>query len=396
LLRNKRLSKILTRVALINIYFLVTFVLKQECTASIGNLKSSILGVFFFLLVLSVTSCTDDNRNSTERLETNEPDSAIIQVVPKVNTEFIKRGTFKMSTVANGVISASGQIILSFQISGILKSLNVKNGSNIREGNIIAEVSHVDEDIRLREANLRLQESIFQINDLLISLGGRQGDTNSVAKDILAYIRIKSGYKRALIDIDKANHDIEKCILRAPVNGTIANLYSTKGASVSSASPFCILVNRDNLVVKTSIMETEISNTKRGQSVRILPLAVPNKIYRGTVMESNPIISSGLQEIIIKVLDPDFRLLPGMFVKVFIDRNAQQQTIVSKKAVVDRNGKKVVFTYENGYAKWNDVKLGLENETQVTIDSGLSGNAQVIVSGNLNLGQGAKVDIDNK
>jgi len=53
--------------------------------------------------------------------------------------------------------------------------------------------------------------------------------------------------------------------------------------------------------------------------------------------------------------------------------------------VVLRQGKEVVFTYEDGKALWNYVKTGLENSSRYTIESGLEPGMEVIVSGNLNL-----------
>lgn len=82
-----------------------------------------------------------------------------------------------------------------------------------------------------------------------------------------------------------------------------------------------------------------------------------------------------------------------MNARIIIEKTLLNQLVVPKSAVVERSGRKVVFTYENGLAKWNYVSIAHENETSVVIAEGLKVGALVIIEGNLNLGHDAKVEI---
>lgn len=83
-----------------------------------------------------------------------------------------------------------------------------------------------------------------------------------------------------------------------------------------------------------------------------------------------------------------------MNVRVSIRNPCLGKLIVPKQAVLQRQGKEVVFTYENGRALWNYLKTGDENSEYYTISEGLKPRIQVIISNNLNLGNNVEVEVE--
>ena len=65
--------------------------------------------------------------------------------------------------------------------------------------------------------------------------------------------------------------------------------------------------------------------------------------------------------------------------------------MVAKEAIVMKSGKPVVFTEENGLAKWNYVSTGRENGKEIEILSGIKAGQNVIVSNNLQLAHDAPI-----
>ena len=92
-----------------------------------------------------------------------------------------------------------------------------------------------------------------------------------------------------------------------------------------------------------------------------------------------------------RIARPDRNLFEGMNVRVVIERRLPNQIVIPKSAVVERSGRKVVFTVEDGLAKWHYVTVAHENDEEVAIGEGLRAGERVIVSGNLNLGHDAPV-----
>ena len=88
-----------------------------------------------------------------------------------------------------------------------------------------------------------------------------------------------------------------------------------------------------------------------------------------------------------------------MNVKVLVDRILQQQLVVPKSAVVIRDGLEVVFRYNNGRSDWVYVHTVQANSESYAIVANtergaqLAEGEQIIVSGNLNLADGSKVQL---
>jgi uncharacterized protein YaiI (UPF0178 family) len=73
-------------------------------------------------------------------------------------------------------------------------------------------------------------------------------------------------------------------------------------------------------------------------------------------------------------------------------RSPQSENIlVPREAIVMKSGKPVVFTYEDGIAKWNYVETGLDNGVDVEITSGLNDGSEVIITNNIQLAHEAQV-----
>ncbi|HEX3009975.1 MAG TPA: efflux RND transporter periplasmic adaptor subunit, partial [Bacteroidales bacterium] len=127
---------------------------------------------------------------------------------------------------------------------------------------------------------------------------------------------------------------------------------------------------------------------------KIMPFSLDSVVFTGYVSEINPMINeNGMVKVKARVKNSNRILFEGMNVKVFVGNAFPSRLVVPKQAVVIRQGKQVVFTYEDGRAKWNYVKTGFENSTEYTIEEGIDVGAQVIITNNLNLGHDAEVNV---
>lgn len=313
--------------------------------------------------------------------------------LPLVEVVTAEKRTFATQVISNGKLSSGHEAKLSFKNPGIIERILVRNGASVKSGQLLASLQNADLRLAVQQAELQLATSRIEINDLLITQGGKRGDTTSVASDVFAYIKLKSGYNRALLDLQKAKNDLETTYLRAPMDGTIANLTASTYNPTAGDKPFCSLLSRSEIVVRCPVLETELATVQPGQQVRVEPVGLNGASYTGRVTEINPMVNeNGLVEVTIKVNAPDKRLLSGMNVRAVIEKSFPNALTIPKTAVVERSGRKVVFCYEDGTAKWHYVTPGLENATHITITEGLEAGERVIVSGNLNLGHDARVE----
>lgn len=346
----------------------------------------------YSFLILFISACQntshDDGEVAAIHSTIGSPNVHAVQIAES------KIQHFPLQVLATGKISAFVQAKINFKTTGVIEKILIKNSSLVKEGQVLAILENEQQKIALQQAFDILQDARLELNKLVLEYGGKDRDTNSVSKRILENIKAKSGFNKALTNLRDARLKLENTYLKAPYAGIIANLKTKAFNPSSSSEPFCTLLSKENMVVELSILESELGIVIVGQHAIVTSLAFPDRKYTGIVTEINPMVNEqGLVMLKVKIVNPDQYLLEGMNAQVIIEKILAKQVVVPKEAVVERSGKKVVFVYENGLAKWKFVTVSHENSQDLAISEGLIGGQKVIVKGNLNLGHDAKVEI---
>jgi len=344
------------------------------------------LGIILLCLIFS---CTKPEPKEKE-VQTKEATTEITQI----KTLATKQKAFSLQLQANGIIKAQQQTQLYFKAMGEIEQINISNTSAVRQGQVLAVLDNRQASVAILQAQDQVKKAGFALNKLLIEYGGKDLDTLSIRPRFLESIKIQSGYYEAQTALRNAQLQYDNSFLKAPFAGVVSNLKTKQYNQASLSEPFCTLLSKSLIAAETFVLESELGIVQIGQVAQILPLAFPEKKYVGKVYEINPQVNQqGLVAIKIKIQNADNQLIDGMNARIIIEKTLLNQLVVPKSAVVERSGRKVVFAYENGLAKWNYVSITHENETSVVISEGLKAGALVIIEGNLNLGHDAKVEI---
>jgi RND family efflux transporter MFP subunit len=351
------------------------------------------LNRFLFLSAMLFISACSARREKTD--EEKIPIRLTSDNVPIIKTVACRYKPFAVQLLANGKISALQQAKLHFKTGGVIDKIYVANNYPVKKGQLLAQLDNKAQQISLLQAQEQFHKATTELNSLILQYGGADQDTSSVNNRVRETLKVKSGYYEALTALANARLQLSHTYLEAPYSGTVANLKSRAYNLITTAEPFCDILNRQTLVIEFSVLESELTTIQVGQSAQIFPVALLRKKYSGKVFEINPVVSEqGLIKIKVKITNADADLFEGMNAKVIIEKQMDRQLVVPKEAVVERSGKKVVFTYESGLAKWHYVTISYENSTEVAVSEGLKSGEVVIINGNLNLGHDAPVQLE--
>ena len=183
--------------------------------------------------------------------------------------------------------------------------------------------------------------------------------------------------------------------MKAPFSGTIANLKIKPGHFVRPSDTICNVLDNSSLFVAFQILPSDYSLIQKNSPLEVRDFYQDSLRYQGIVTEINPQVSEqGLIRVRGKITDKHAALLHGMQVKVIINQPGMKMPVIPKTALVLRNNKEVVFTYEKGLAIWHYVEIYGENERYYAISKGLKPGDTVIVSNNINLAHEAAVKIE--
>jgi RND family efflux transporter MFP subunit len=358
-------------------------------------MNKPILTIFFLTIILSACQSNVSDQQKEEEGKSKVSQTSENVVTVKLAVSKIK--SFPLQVMATGKVTALTQAKINFKTTGVIEKIMVANSATVKSGQILAVLDNEQQRIALQQAQDVLQDTRVELNKLLLEFGGKDRDTTSVSNRIMENIKAKSGITKALTNVRDAQLKLENTYLKAPYAGVIANLKTKAYNPTPTTEPFCTILSRDAMIVEVSVLESELGVVMLGQIAKVKSLAYSERNYVGKVSEINPVVNEqGLVLIKVRIQNPDQYLLEGMNAQVIIEKNLQNQIVIPKEAVVERSGKKVVFVYENGLAKWNYVTVAHENSQEVAISEGLKVGQKVIVEGNLNLGHDAKVSVNER
>ncbi len=352
--------------------------------------------ILFIILSFLLFSCGGKKQVQEEDLETKKaatnPQTVEVQV--------ISMSDFNRQLFSNGILHAARKAELRFQASGILKKLNIANGQKTAKGYLLAALDNKKQKIALDQAREQITATELDLNSELISHGGKVNDTASVSPEMLKNLKIKCGYNRAVNQLRQAQLDYYNTFLRAPFTGIISGLTAQPYNIISTSDIFCKLLDNSSYKVEFTILESEAARIHKDMKVTVVPFAGDTLKLSGTITEINPAVDkNGLITAKAAIINQQSQLpnlYDGMNVRVVVENIMPDLLVISKEALVLRSNRKVVFTYENGLAKWNYVETSFENSTQYVIIKGLNQGDSVIVKGNLNLAHDAKIKLQGE
>ena len=352
------------------------------------------LTFFLFLFVLTGSSCT-----STVSLEdANSEDTLVPKInydTTKVGVEEIRLGQFDLEIISNGRLSALRNAEIKFPTDEVIEQIYVKNGSNVRIGQRLAELNATQLKNRLNRSKDAFEKARIEFDDRLIDYGYRLKDSAHIPSDILHMAKVKSGYNNAKYDYIETLNAFRRTTITAPFSGRIANLEAREYNAAETFRRLCTVIDDSEMLIDFNVLEAELNFIHIGGAIEVIPYGIKSSV-KGVVSAINPVIDeNGMIKVTGLIRNPSGLLLNGMNVKVIVKKSLTNKLCVPKSALLQRQDREVVFTYEKGKAKWNYVEAGLQNSKYVIINSGLKAGQIVITQNNFNLANDVAVQVDN-
>lgn len=356
--------------------------------------QNTFRGSLLFLALLIVL-------NACQPKPQNEAGTTINQTIPGqdlIQVLLLEKTTFQKQLLSSGKLHASQQTKLFFATPGIIQDIRVMNGNRVTKGAVIAVSDTSEAKQALKQAALSMEQNRLELQNVLIGMGFSLDDSLKVPAEKMELATLKSGYRQSLLNYEAALQNLEKCTLRAPFSGIIADIMAQPFDTPAGES-FCTLINDAHFDASFRIMESELQALNSYAKVKIIPFACDDTL-RGNIFSINPVVDEqGLVEVRAKVLNNGC-LMEGMNVKVVIEQGIPEQFVVPKSAVLIRQNQEVLFRLVDGKAFWTYVITTHENadgyaviphpdKTGALLQTGDS----IIISGNLNLAHESAITV---
>jgi len=176
--------------------------------------------------------------------------------------------------------------------------------------------------------------------------------------------------------------------IRAPFTGVVVQVLKTEGEYVEQGKDTSSIVRIDDttkMFVLADVPESEIDKIKVGLPADIKTTASQSKTYKGIIREISQAAKDKSQNsrwgehvdftIKIEVTDKDEQVKGGMSTLVDILVNRRPSALALRHEYVQHSKDQYFVTLADGVRR--DVKVGLQNEEFVEIESGLKENDRV-------------------
>lgn len=333
---------------------------------------------------------------------------------------------------ATGYVVAQRKAAVASKATGRLELLNVREGSQVKAGEILARLESNDVTAQMQQAaagvNLaraNLEQGEAELREALRALN-RSSEllakkfVSPAAHDTVIARHEKaqaalSGYKASIAvaqaNLRAAQVAVEQTLIRAPFDGVVLTKNANVGdvitpfsSALGSQAAVVTMADMATLEVEADVSEANLAKVKVGQPCEIQLDALPGQRFRGVVQRTVPTVDRAKATVLVKIrfIDVDARVLPEMSAKVaFLEKETPEaertaRMVVQPAAVVERDGAAVVFVVKDGKVAQVAVKSGMKIGELVEVVGKVAVGDKVVVRPPEKLRDGSLVAIAAK
>lgn len=343
----------------------------------------------------------------------------------------VTRGDMEETVLATGTLHPAEQVSVGAQVSGQIKSIRVKLGDHVKAGDLLAEIDPVLQINALRTAQAQLASARAQRDSkaaLLVqyrheedrqifmlkrdassranfeTAQGNVATTQADIKSLDAQIIVSA------IQVDNARAQLSYTRITAPMDGDVIGMIAQPGQTVVSAQivpVLMILANVDTMTIRARISEADVIRVKPGLPVHFSVLGDPDRLYDSQVRAIEPAPDTIVNEAapqqyqssqsqtatavyyngLFDVGNADRSLRKSMTAQVSIVLGHANQALKIPRAGLGRRlpggDYEVRVLTADGEPATRQIKVGLTNDTDAQVLSGLAADEQIVVGESL-------------
>lgn len=380
--------------------------------------------------LLTAALCAGCGKRGTEAPSNASSQQASVAASPQAQSSAIEVEIVSPQEIAGSIAATGKVLVMEDRVASIgpvhegrLVSLYAGQGSVVRKGQKLADLESADIDQaeadylkaladlenanRTSAAEVKFAQATYDRTKMLyektITAGknvqqaehdlevAKAAATSSIAgaKVEVANARrhlLILGMTDSAIDALASKSNLASVFsLTAPISGIVVERNATIGATVGTDANLFKIIDLSSVWIDANVFEKDLERVRQGQEVKVTVPAYPGETFTGRVILISSIVNPDTRTVQVRteVPNPGNRLKPDMFANVEIITDVRRAAIsLPQAAVLDDDGKKIVFVQtDKGYEK-HIVNVGIQSDDRVEILDGLQSGDKVVVKGN--------------
>lgn len=323
--------------------------------------------------------------------------------------EAVKTETLQNSVTATGTIEAVTSVTVGTQVSGIVNKLYVDYNSQVKKGQVIAELDKTNLLSELNTAKANLASATSNLSYQAANMNRYQTlykkglvSADEYENALLTYRQAKEQVASSKENVQKAQTNLGYATITSPIDGTVISKSVEEGQTVAASfnTPELFTIARDltNMQVVANVDEADIGGVKEGDRVTFTVDAYPDDTFEGTVkqvrLEATTTNNVVTYEVVISAPNADLKLKPGLTANVTIYTQERsgvlavankalrftptKETVGKDMKIVDCKGKNKVWTLSDKTLTAHPVTIGQTDGVHTEIIKGIRKGQKIV------------------
>jgi RND family efflux transporter MFP subunit len=267
------------------------------------------------------------------------------------------------------------------EFHAILKLHETKTATDFQYYDIVAKYTKAKFDLEVSE---KLVERT------------RYAQTVGLLADQADLDKAKEKYEKDRVNLFLARHDLERGLIRSPLDGYVTMVTVVPGAEVQVGQVLTQVVQLDPMFVSMDFPQERIDDLAIGQRAEVVLDSSPKETFYGKVIRILPQVNPQLRvlPVIIELKNPNSRIKADVsgHVRLYVTKKA---LTIPATAVIQQGSQAIAFRVEDGRARLREVRTGnLTRVGDLEVRDGLSKGDEVVIFNQYYLKDNDRVDVD--
>lgn len=405
--------------------------------------KSTCRHSFFIPLLLGLSALTACERPAASASNRGGRGGATVPV----RTTTVQRMAVQRQVDLAGTLMSPDQARVSSEASGIVRSVLVEIGKEVKAGDPLVRLDSKELSLALSRAESALRQTRAQLgmhgelnsgdiappDDQIGSVRNAMANRDDAraneeraktlaARGLVSPVDLQTAETRlkvaeaayqsaidtargqkALLQDRRAAYDLaakqlSDAVVRAPISGIVSERLVQVGEYIGARTPVATIVQVDPLKLRTGVQERHAGIVQPGLAVQFRVESFGDTLFQGKIEHVSPALDQTMRTFPVEAIveNADKRLKPGFFAKgVILTKRDENVLAVPDSAVSTFAGVSSVYVIKDGKITQQNVDLGVRQGELWEVLNGLKGN-ETLASNRLNeLATGVRVTVDN-
>ncbi|MBO9481300.1 efflux RND transporter periplasmic adaptor subunit [Salinisphaera sp. G21_0] len=312
---------------------------------------------------------------------------------PAVTAFPVTATTLQQSLMALGNLKANQSVDIAPQINGRIVALHLRDGVSVKSGQLLVELDDREQEAITAQARIAFEDAQRQLDYMEALINSKAISVEQLKAQRATVDRLAAALQAELAILDHYT-------LEAPFAGMLSFHEQSVGALVNAGTVLTTLDDLSTMKLTFDLPENTLGQISKGARVSATTDAWPGKTFTGTIDSINPRIDPVNLTLQVRALldNPESQLLPGMLMRISIERQNQQQRLVvpSRSILFDGNRRYVFVIDEQNRVERRTITTGQTIDQYIVVLSGLVEGERVVNEGAVKVTDGRRVTVLDK